>query len=511
MLFRRPPVAPFAVALAVAAAFAAAEDSGPRLGDRTGGVYDVSFRPFAGAKKVDRTSEAEQLRFTREDKRWTLSFERAELPVPTPLVDTTDATGTPKTGYLTALVNGIRSNHPQSEVLRNELLDFGSMRLGMLTVALKVGDEPALLQQAVIEIAPDLYYSLAMTSPAPEKGIESDPAVQEAVAVFKAVTDSIERVDLSKVRRDQEDRLFRTRALFVEWNRKKLLSALRPEQMLRYRKDGKDIGYAYVVEQPADALPRDGEMAKPPQAAGVRVGTRSRSMTEDGKSVDLESWLFTSFDRKNEVWSNVNLVRDPAAAQPSQREVWFTEVGASDAWRERKFDADLDARGFKEAEKDGKLPYTLVDRYRLTVRTEAKSAVARPLERDLPPWYVPQAVAWLMPRLVPLNRPTGYLFATYQSGLREVVLRYVDVGAETDVTLGGRTQRAVPVIDRIGPDGGPTTHYYTPKGEFLGTVIAESGIEITPTDRATLEGLWKNSNLAAPGAVKADVKATPRQ
>ena len=70
-------------------AAAAAQSGAVPLGDRTRDAVDVSFRPFEGGKKGERQSQAELSRLLREDKRWVLTFERAELPSPTPLRDTT--------------------------------------------------------------------------------------------------------------------------------------------------------------------------------------------------------------------------------------------------------------------------------------------------------------------------------------------------------------------------------------------------------------------------------------
>ena len=56
----------------------------------------------------------------------------------------------------------------------------------------------------------------------------------------------------------------------------------------------------------------------------------------------------------------------------------------------------------------------------------------------------------LLPQLLPLREPKTYLFYSYVADRREVMLRYVDVGREADVTLDGRHIRAIPVADRIG-------------------------------------------------------------
>lgn len=485
------------------------------LGERVSGMYDVSFKPFEGGKEVKDVKDrprSEILRLHRADRNWTLIFDKAELTQPIPLKDTVDRNGVTQPGYLTAAVNFVKSGDSRADVLRTDVYDTGILRVGVLVAHVRNPNNTySLFQQAVIEISPKIYYSLLFHSPAPEVIKEPTPDMLEAARVFQAMVDSIERVDLSKVREDQEDRLFRTRALFLQWNRKTLLAAIQPEQFLRFRKQtdtGYDeIGYAYVVAQPADAIPKQGQVdpaSDPAKALGLRVGMRMRSIPEAGQQVDVESWMFTTFDRNHEVWKNATVFLNPAAPNAKDREVWLAEVGASDMVRERVFDKDLQPHDFKDLDKDNKLPYRLVDRVKLVIRTENKSHIARPIEVQVPPFYLPQALTTLLPRLVPLNNPTGYLFASYSSENRQVMMRYVDVGTETEVTIDGKRVRAIPVVERLGIEGAPTTHYMTAKGAYLGSFNAASKIEILPTDRATLTRLWegRSLNLTAPDAAK---------
>lgn len=502
-----------------------------KLGERISGMYEVSFKPFEGGKVVKDAKDrrpSEILRLHNEARNWMLIFDKAELQQPLPLKDTIDRNGIEIPGYLTAAVNFIKSGDARADVLRTDIFDTGLLRMGVLVAHVRNPDNSfSLLQQVVIEISPRLYYSIILHSPAPEDIKEPTPDMQEAARVFQAIVDSVEPVDLSKVREDQENRLFRTRALFVQWNRKTLLAAIQPEQFLRFRKQtdaGYDeIGYAYVVAQPANAIPRPGEIdpaTDPEKAAGLRVGMRLRSITDPvkrvdaagrqiedpSKQIDVESWMFVTFDRNHEVWKNTTVMLNPAAKKADEREVWFAEVGASDLVRERVFDKDLQPHDFKELDKDNKLPYRLVDRIKLVIRSESKSHVARPIETQVPPWYLPQAMTTLLPRLVPLNHQTGYLFASYNSESRQVMMRYVDVGAETDAVIDGKKVRAIPVVERLGLEGSPTTHYMSAKGAYLGSINAASKVEILPTDRATLVRLWEGRglNLNAPEAVTTD-------
>jgi len=124
------------------------------------------------------------------------------------------------------------------------------------------------------------------------------------------------------------------------------------------------------------------------------------------------------------------------------------------------------------------------------------------VERRLPPFYLPQAMAHLLPRVLPRWEPKGYLFASYVTDQHEVAKRYVDVGDEQEVTLGGQKVRAIPIKDRIGLEGSVTTHYVSPQGAYLGSVNEDSKLTILPTDRATLEKMWANANLTRPADVE---------
>ncbi|HEX8324289.1 MAG TPA: hypothetical protein VF595_10285 [Tepidisphaeraceae bacterium] len=496
------------VSLLLMTAVARAQDV--PLGPRFTGPFDVSFKPFVDAKQVERQSTGEIVRMARADKNWLLTFSRAELGDASPLKDSRRADGQVQAGYLSTAINKLRSSDPATDVLRNEIIELGDMRIGVLAALTHEQNKPVLLQQALMEITPTLYYTLVMICPIEGNDAHKSPAAREAGAVFKGVLDSIERVDLSALKQDQDQRLFRTRGLFAQWNANKLSSVLVPERYLRYKRDGRDVGYAYIVEQPASALPRKDRPetpVDPATASGLRVGTRSRTLAEGGKVLDVESWMYVSHDRRHEVWSKLTVLNDPAGRTEKEKANWFSEVGASDLNREREFDRNLTHDDLKEADQKSKTDpkaqaFREVDRYRLLVRNEGRSAVAQPLERVLPPFYLPQAMTAMLPRLVPLDNPTGYLFAVFNSESRQVMMRYVDVSPEQDVKLDGRVERAVGVSERLGTGGSVTTHYFGSKGAYLGSVNNDSKLEILPTDAETLRALWKDANLKAPEATK---------
>jgi hypothetical protein len=508
----------FALLAALTFLPAAVAQTPPQLGERFVGMYDVSFQPFAPATRTDNKAPGEIVRFEHAAKKWTLVLARNEPPAPVQLHDTRDVNGNARPGYLTSAIVDLRKGDAMAEVFRNEIVDYGELKVGIITATAKpggAGGQPVLLQQAIVAISPRLYYSLVFTMPFAGGDPQGDPAVGEAVGTFKAVLDSLERVDLSKIRQEQEDRLIRTRALFVNWTKPRLLAAIRPERFLRFRQEGRDVGYAFVVEEPARSLPRGGqarEVVEPKDAFGIRVGMRMRLATEPGKDVQTESWMYVSFDRRHEVWSTTTISTDPVATSQKERENWQLELGTSDLVEDRVFGENVKPEDLKELDrknrenfdkklgKPDEVPFRIVDKMQLSVETRQRSGELPTIKRELPPFYLQQALSLLLPRLLPLGEPNTYAFASYSSDGRAIMMRYVDVTREADVTLGGQKLRAVGVVDRLGYEGQPITHYVSPQGEYLGAVNPTTKLEITVTDRETLAGVWKNAQLTAPDA-----------
>jgi hypothetical protein len=200
--------------------------------------------------------------------------------------------------------------------------------------------------------------------------------------------------------------------------------------------------------------------------------------------------MFCTFDRRNESWSAIALVDDPKSGRAN-----VSELGVSTMRRKA-----IPEKG--SVLKDGNKGITLTDEYVLSVTQFGKSANAEPITQQLVPWYLPQALGHLLPRLLPRNEPKTYLFVSYVSERGKVLSRYVDVGREDTFTINGQNVRAVPIRDRIGLEGSVTTHYVSGDGKYLGSVNPDSHVTVLPTDAATLEKLWKDANLTRPGAVE---------
>ena len=118
-----------------------------------------------------------------------------------------------------------------------------------------------------------------------------DAGERLAADTFSKILDSAKLLDRTVVKRDQDERLFRTRAFFVNLSEKRLRSALIPEQWLRIIKDGKDVGYTYVVEESAAGIPKlgaknlvkQGDVLRPnvQEGNGILIGVRSHILSSE--------------------------------------------------------------------------------------------------------------------------------------------------------------------------------------------------------------------------------------
>jgi hypothetical protein len=272
-------------------------------------------------------------------------------------------------------------------------------------------------------------------------------------------------------------------------------------------KDGKDIGYTYIVEEIGRDLPRHGQrdaLQSADSPEGVVIGMRSRTLPEPGVQIDAESWAWASFDRRHEKFHTSS----GQLKQPDKFPEVFREIGWCDTLTRLVKDEGL-LPGQERIGKDragadrNQPPVRQTEVTSLHVNFSGKSKASEPIDRDLPPFYVPQAIGQLLPRVLARMSPgKTYLFAVYNSSSREVMMRYVDVGEEQTAELDGQRVRAILVRDRIGLEGVPTTHYIAPDGKYLGSVNPDQKITILPTDAATLERLWKDANLTRPSEVE---------
>jgi hypothetical protein len=476
----------------------------------------ISFAPPGGTKEIRGLPGDVIVRYVDDDRHWVLTVNKMTFERPVRLFNpasTQPVPDAPKTskGILDLLADKMKTDAPNAQVLRQDVITISGVDVGMLAARYTIGPQTNLTQQAIFKADDENFYLFNLTTPAPRTGeIGDDANVQSAVGTFTDMLDTVHLLEQTSVREEQEERLMHTRTLFVNWTPEKIKAALVKEQWLRLLRDGRDVGYSYVVEEEGRDLPRPGH--KQSEFAGgdegVLIGVRSRSVPKAGVQVDSQSWMWVSFDRKHEKWSDaadINRGKD-AAGKPQIDHVG--SVGSSDQQEETVFDKDLVGHpeqigpGKDDVDKN-QPPFRRTEVYTLNAEQFGQNQSGAPFVQQLPVFYIPEALAHLLPRLVPRKEAAKYMFASYVSDAQKpaVMARYVDVGFEQEVTLGGQKIMAIPVRDRIGLEGSVTTHYISAAGQYLGSVSPDTKIEILPSDAATLEQLWKNVDLSRPGAV----------
>jgi hypothetical protein len=462
---------------------------GPQFMSQAAGI---SLRPPAGVKTVRRVSGDTVVEFVNDEKKWVLRVTRTVLTKPMKLSVPSQPGQNGDRGMLELSVETLQGKLPNNKVLRQDVIPLAKHDAGMTIMRAAIGPQDQFIQQAIIQANEQLYYTIYMSAPGQAASTPADappkPGETEAASVFRAVLDSVEILDQEKLRAEQDDRLFKTRSLFLNWNEAKIRSVLIPEQWMRVMKDGKDVGYSYIVEEPETRG----------TSPGIKIGIRSRMVLPPPLiQLDGEVWYHVSFDRRSEAWSSLSLFTE------AKDRYLVSEFGTSS--QRRKPVPDKTALGTEGI--DPRNPgIKLIDTYTLSVHRKTKDVTAPPIDRDLPPYYIPQAIGHLLPRLLPLGEQRGYLFACWVANEAEVKLRYVDVGKQKEVTFGGQKLQVIPVTDRLGYDGAPTVHFMTMSGKYLGsesTSLDANGtrtvLTVMPTDAATLTGLWRNADLSAPG------------
>lgn len=486
----------------------------------------ISFCPVRTLRLVDRVNERWVAEWSDEKFTWRLTLGRQLQPEPIPLVGGPDNFGKVGPGLLETTVDRLKATIPGCTVLRQDVTNIAEggannphkpnvrrPNVGLIAIRYTNGGHHYLSQQALIQATERLYYLLTLTTPGSNAGENAeDPGERAAVEAFTAMLDSVRLTDRGAVRQDQEDRLDHTRALLVNLTGQRLRNSLIKEQWMRIIKDGKDIGYSYITEETAAGIPRkltaaevrEGksihDVVKP--GDGVLVGIRGRMIVEGVRAdkkrgdiqTDSQTWFYTTGDTKHEDWSRIIISDDHISPNKN----YVDEVGISDKRQKPKLILPPEPDGLLPAGPKRPEPeMTMKDDYQLEVTLRTNHEAPEPIRRQLSPWYIPQAVDHLLPRLLPrkVMQPKHYLFACYVSETREVMHRYVDVLPEQRVNFNNEVLQATQIRDRLGIDGSVTIHYISPEGVYLGSENKDTKIVVVPTDAATLTGIWKNADL----------------
>jgi len=465
------------------------EDIRDRLGERfTSQGRGISFRPPLGGAQNKRTAiGTEIVRYSASDEKWSLNVSMLTFEKPMRLISVDNPT-TPedesktKPGILQQIVQQLQQNNQGTEILRQDKVNLGLNDVGMLVARYTQGGQTMLRQQAIIQRNDQLFYLLDFSSPSghtpADKPDVEDPSERMAADIFAAVLDSVQLLDQKALLVDEEERLYRTRTLLLTLPNR-IKSAIAAEQYFRVMQNGKDIGWMYVTEEPGE---RQGE-------SGFSVASLSEAAPQATLRVQVASEMFCSLNLKKakEAWVTINTIeKDKIKSHAS-------EFGQS----EKKIERVLDERN-GDTDNDPKAPkMRSTERYHLQV-TQTNKSNATPIHRDLPPFYVPQAISAMLPRLLPLSEAKGYLFLVWVGNERELIKRYLDVEPVRTDTFAGQTFKAIVVKDRIGLEGEPTFHYFTTDGRYLGSYNKSNGVSIVSSTQQTMAQLWPNANFERP-------------
>jgi hypothetical protein len=430
-------------------------------------------------------------------KQWHFELRRLLWDQPVNLAPEEMPEGGRRAGLLELVATAAQQKWQGDFVREPSLTPLGDADAGVFALRYKVGTLGQLRQVALIRASDLLYYQITLVSQSPDlppEQLARDESVREAVEAFSRSLDSFRVLDQTQLRREQEERLIRTRALLVNLTKPRLMASLVPEQYWRIRKDGQDIGYSYLVEEPARQVPPDPvnrEQIDPYGAAGVRIGIRTR-LRRDGGWLDRETWLYASSDLKEEDFRERNQLI--IEQKPSAENLVVGLMRAKQMPRK----IEMPGPGGLGRQSG----FTVTDVRRLEV-TYVMNGVQtnEPLNRQLPAWYIPQAAEHLLPRLVaPWGRNT-YLVAVYNPEKREVYQKYVDVEGLRNERVQDEMRLVMVVTTRVGLSGPRTRNFVDPDTyRWLGSVSEEDGLEIWPSDAQTLRQIWENPQLTAPDA-----------
>lgn len=459
----------------------------------------IALRVPEGASEVRRAGMPDLIAEFIQDKQATVvRVAKLELRSARQLADTKTPDGAKVKGIVSDLVASFQRENPAAELLRNEITKVNGHDAGLVAFRFSMGTSRRMMQQAIVQYTDTYYYQITMTSPAAKSSSdgEIDSREKAAADLFSDILDSVQLIDRTAIANDQEARLLRTKDLMEDLRGPKVMNkAVVPEQWLRLTRDGKDIGYTYIVEERAKEDGRD----------GVLISVRSRSVAGAENQVEVASRMFISDFWKHESWSHV------VTAQAGKKSDTTGELGMSDFEQKNRLDT---SKAFGEDAPDGdpkQPPVKKVTKYTLEVRRQVGKTGGKPMKWDLPEWYLPQAVKHLLPRMLPLDKPQTYMFVTYVSETHQLMTRYVDVGEAKEISFNGQKVKAVAVQDRVGLEGVPTTYYLTPEGKYLGSETeyrvgsTVSVIRVLPSDEATLRRIWDNARLSKPEASEVPV------
>ena len=299
----------------------------------------ISLRIPSGCREVSASGNGDDIgQFADPIRKWEVKLQRITHKDAMSLTDAVDNDGKPVPGMLDKVARELRVNLGGVVVRRDvtNTADPGvgankqENNVGMIAVRYTTGGAHYLLQQAIVRSTERMFFSMTLMTPIGDGKLDADTATPleiTAVRTFGRMVDSIHLLDTAAIRREQEERLFRTQILLTQLrSHSRIESAIVGKQWLRVLREGRDVGYSYVTEQNADGplkLNKAGQAVPPATGDGLLVGMRARSIVTPevndvavaGKprnpvQVDVASWWFLSDDQNREEWSRITVATE---------------------------------------------------------------------------------------------------------------------------------------------------------------------------------------------------------
>jgi len=472
--------------------------------------YGIVFGIPTSCKVVERGLPDVVGEYVDDDKHWVIRVDRVILRKPLPLSVHADETLHATPGVLEGVQDQI-AKLPHSDLARKDVLRINNLNIGVLFARYQtIKGDPWTVQKAVVEaptMGQQVYYLLEFTAPD-----DDEPTL---AGVFDAMVHSVQLLDTRAIREDQEDRLFNTHLLFVDWKgaagEARIRKVLQDQQWMRIIQDGQDTGYTCVLQQ----CPADPRNSKPGDR--IRIGIATRMIPKKGALMNAVTWMTCTLDRKHETWSTTFDANDEQAKKTDH----YTELGVSDEVDKPVVEASPAPKDSAEVKDHEQNNISLRQVRTVTVTAMRNKTPRDKFAQQTPAWYCPQAISLLLPRLLPLNPPKKYLVAIYDNGAASdgtgrIVGRYLDVLPVATVTFNGKQQLATIINDRVTLQGAVTSHYFALDGTYLGS---ESKIDdadgnphvsmIVPSDETTLRQVWPQYAVDKP-AEAAPVPPEPK-
>lgn len=472
----------------------------------------IGFQPPAGSRQIQPKGENQIVEFDTDIRDWSLIVSKMPPPPRDQVLTTRNGhTGTPyivtdapvfphtqpttrsvtDPGVMEQYLNQLKISYGVLDIRRNETINAGRSGLidmGVIAVQYTIGGQRQLKQIAIVQANPRQFYVLELTSPGSDN--PDSPLLRDAAATFGEITDSVVLNDQSPLREEQNTRIIHTGVLFAHWTEANIDAVLLPQRYLRIVRNGKDVGYVYATEQPM----------KEAGSPAVRIAMRIHHDDGIAKPTDSQTIMISTIDyhHTHEQWSTLLTVPNPNNPKPDE----YSEIGASD------YTADIPvpaAPGTATATGG----FALTSRYNLTVTGSLPDTGPEHRDIALPRWYLPQALQYLLPRIVMHNTAGNageYLFYTWVPSTHEVMLLYCDVLPANRLRFNGQMVTAIQIKTHITLDGPVTTDYIDLAGNYLGAESDRVDAKnittqelVVPCDADTLTKIWGHPNLTNPG------------